>query len=193
MIQSSDIERVLATVIDPEQQKDLITLKRVRSIRIDELGKVTLDVVFPLPERPSHDTVRQVICATVKKISGVSEVKLQVISESPAPQKAAETKAMPAGIKQVIAVASGKGGVGKSTTSVNLAVALKQTGARVGLLDADVYGPNIPMMMGIPETERPSLTEQDQMIPFENHGIRVMSLAFLVDPGKAVIWRGPIS
>jgi ATP-binding protein involved in chromosome partitioning len=93
--------------------------------------------------------------------------------------------------KTVIAVASGKGGVGKSTTAVNLAVALRQQGARVGLLDADVYGPNVPMMMGVAE-DRPAMTPEQHLIPFEGHGVKVMSIAFLVDPGKAVIWRGPM-
>jgi ATP-binding protein involved in chromosome partitioning len=93
--------------------------------------------------------------------------------------------------KSVIAVASGKGGVGKSTTSVNLAVSLQKQGASVGLLDADVYGPNIPMMMGVPE-DRPTITDTNDLIPFVGYGVKVMSVAFLVDPGKAVIWRGPM-
>jgi len=93
--------------------------------------------------------------------------------------------------KSVIAVASGKGGVGKSTTAVNLAVSLQRLGASVGLLDADVYGPNIPMMMGVKE-DRAAITEKQELIPFEGHGVKVMSVAFLVDPGKAVIWRGPM-
>jgi len=99
---------------------------------------------------------------------------------------------LPKGIGSVIAIASGKGGVGKSTTTVNLAVQLQKTGARVGIVDADVYGPNIPMMMGIPETERPCVTPEQHLIPFENHGVQVMSIGFLVEPGKAVIWRGPM-
>jgi ATP-binding protein involved in chromosome partitioning len=93
--------------------------------------------------------------------------------------------------KSVIAVASGKGGVGKSTTAVNLAVSLQRLGAKVGLLDADVYGPNVPMMMGVKE-ERANVTENQELIPFEGHGVKVMSIAFLVEPGKAVIWRGPM-
>lgn len=98
---------------------------------------------------------------------------------------------LPAGIKSVIAVASGKGGVGKSTTSVNLAVSLQKSGLRVGLLDADVYGPNIPMMMGVTE-ERPNLDPQERLIPFVGHGVKVMSIGFLVDAGKPIIWRGPM-
>ena len=93
--------------------------------------------------------------------------------------------------KSVIAVASGKGGVGKSTTAVNLAVSLHKLGAKVGLLDADVYGPNVPMMLGVKE-ERANVTPQQELIPFEGHGIKIMSIAFLVEPGKAVIWRGPM-
>jgi len=98
---------------------------------------------------------------------------------------------LPEGLKSIVAVASGKGGVGKSTTSVNLAVALQQSGLRVGLLDADVYGPNIPMMLGITE-ERPNMDPQERLIPFVGHGIKVMSIGFLVDAGKPVIWRGPM-
>src|ERR1700753_3259133 len=93
--------------------------------------------------------------------------------------------------KSVIAVASGKGGVGKSTTAVNLAVSLQKQGARVGLLDADVYGPNIPMMMGVKE-DRAAVTEKQELIPFVGHGVKVMSIAFLVEAGKAIIWRGPM-
>ena len=89
-------------------------------------------------------------------------------------------------------MASGKGGVGKSTTAVNLAVSLQRLGAKVGLLDADIYGPNVPMMMGIPENDRPSVNDQEQLIPFENHGVKVISIGFLVEPGKAIIWRGPM-
>src|SRR5262245_6055561 len=101
-------------------------------------------------------------------------------------------KALPAGIKNIVAVASGKGGVGKSTTSVNLAVSLQKAGAKVGILDADIYGPNIPMMMGIPETQRPDTTPEQKLIAPEGHGIKVMSIGFLVDPGKPIIWRGPM-
>ncbi len=98
---------------------------------------------------------------------------------------------LPAGIRAVVAVASGKGGVGKSTTSVNLAVALARFGLRVGLLDADVYGPNVPMMMGVSE-ERPSIDPHENLVPFTGHGVKVMSIGFLVEAGKPVIWRGPM-
>ena len=101
-------------------------------------------------------------------------------------------KALPEGLKNIIAVASGKGGVGKSTTAVNIAVSLQRLGAKVGLLDADIYGPNVPMMMGIPENDRPPVNDKEQLIPFENHGVKVISIGFLVEPGKAIIWRGPM-
>src|SRR5687768_3402630 len=98
---------------------------------------------------------------------------------------------MSADNRSIIAVASGKGGVGKSTTAVNLAVSLQRAGARVGLLDADVYGPNVPQMMGVAET-RPEMTPEQDLIPFVGHGVKLMSIAFLVEPGKAIIWRGPM-
>ncbi len=191
MVQKEDILNALRQVQEPELHKDLVTLNMVRDLVV-EGGEVRFTLMLTTPACPLKDKMKQESEEAARSVPGVKSVQIQLSAEVKGPARLSENAQLPAGIKNVIAVASGKGGVGKSTTAVNLAVCLQQSGAKVGLLDADVYGPNVPMMMGIPETERPSVNDQEQLIPFENHGVKVISLAFLVDPGKAVIWRGPM-
>jgi ATP-binding protein involved in chromosome partitioning len=190
MVQQDDILNALRTVQEPELHKDLVTLNMVRDLAV-EGGNVRFTLMLTTPACPLKDRMKQEAEEAVRKVAGVESVHIQLSAEVKGPSRLSEGAQMPAGLKNIIAVASGKGGVGKSTTSVNVAVCLQKSGAKVGLLDADVYGPNVPMMMGIPE-ERPNVNEKEQLIPFENHGIKVISLGFLVDPGKAVIWRGPM-
>jgi ATP-binding protein involved in chromosome partitioning len=191
MVQKEDILAALSKVQEPELHKDLVTLNMVRDLTVDN-GQIAFTLMLTTPACPLKDKMKTESEQAVMSVPGVKSVSIQFSAEVKANKRLGEGAQMPAGIKNIIAVASGKGGVGKSTTSVNIAVCLQRLGAKVGLLDADIYGPNIPMMMGIPETERPSVNDKEQLIPFENHGVKVISIGFLVDPGKAVIWRGPM-
>ena len=181
----------LSKVQEPELHKDLVALNMVRNVVVDK-GDVRFTLVLTTPACPLKDRMRQEAEEAIRKIPGIKSVAIDMTAEVKAKAHMGVGAQMPVGIKNIVAVASGKGGVGKSTTAVNLAIWLQKSGARVGLLDADVYGPNTPMMMGIPENERPNVNDKEQLIPFENHGVKVMSIGFLVDPGKAVIWRGPM-
>lgn len=187
---TNDILNALRQVKEPELHKDLVTLNMIRDIAIDG-GDVRFTVMLTTPACPLKGQIQDECRQAVLKVPGVKSVNVILGAEVPKDNRLADSKALPAGVRNVIAVGSGKGGVGKSTTAVNLAVALSRTGARVGLLDADIYGPNIPMMMGIRE-ERPTVNDKEQLIPFENYGIKVMSIGFLVDAGKPLIWRGPM-
>jgi ATP-binding protein involved in chromosome partitioning len=191
MLQKDDILNALRKVQEPELHKDLVTLNMVRDLEV-EGNNVRFTLMLTTPACPLKDRMRSEAEEAVRSVAGVQAVDIQMSAEVKGNKRLGENAQMPAGVKNIVAVASGKGGVGKSTTAVNLAVCLQKTGARVGILDADVYGPNVPMMMGIPENERPSVNDQEQLIPFENHGVKVISLGFLVEPGKAVIWRGPM-
>jgi ATP-binding protein involved in chromosome partitioning len=190
MVKKDDILAALSKVQEPELHKDLVTLNMVRDLTV-EGSSVRFTLMLTTPACPLKDQMKNEAEEAVRRVAGVQSVEIALSAEVKGPSRLSLNAQLPEGVKNIVAVASGKGGVGKSTTSVNLAVCLQKTGAKVGLLDADVYGPNIPMMMGIPE-ERPNVNEQEQLIPFENHGIKVISLGFLVEPGKAVIWRGPM-
>ena len=190
-IQQDDILKALSRVQEPELHKDLVTLNMIRDLTLEN-GAVAFTLMLTTPACPLKDKMKTEAEQAVMSVPGVKSVDIKFSAEVKSNSRLGAGAQMPAGIKNIIAVASGKGGVGKSTTSVNLAVSLQRTGAKVGLLDADIYGPNIPMMMGIPEHERPSVNDKEQLIPFENHGVKVISIGFLVDPGKAVIWRGPM-
>lgn len=183
-----NILNALRSVKDPDLHKDIVSLGFVKNLRIG--GKdVSFTLELTTPACPVRDQFK-VDCVKVIKenIEGVGEVKLEMTSNVRT-HVAQQREALLPGVKNTIAVASGKGGVGKSTIAVNLAVALARDGARVGLLDADIYGPSVPLMMGI--TKRPELRNQ-KLIPLEAHGVKVMSIGFLVDPMQAVIWRGPM-
>jgi ATP-binding protein involved in chromosome partitioning len=190
-VTEQDVLNALRQVREPELHKDLVTLNMIRDVAIDG-GRVSFSIMLTTPACPLKGQIQEEARQAVLKVPGVSGVDVKLGAEVNRDNRLFESKALPGGVKNVVAVASGKGGVGKSTTAVNLAVALKQSGARVGILDADIYGPNVPMMMGLPETERPSVNEEKHLIPLVAHGIKVMSMGFLVDPGKPIIWRGPM-
>jgi ATP-binding protein involved in chromosome partitioning len=191
MVQKDDILSALSQVQEPELHKDLIALNMVRDLTV-EGGAVAFTLMLTTPACPLRDRMKLEAEQAVLRVPGVKTVNIKLSAEVVRNARLGENKAMPAGIKNVIAVASGKGGVGKSTTAVNLAVSLQRLGAKVGILDADLYGPNVPMMMGIQEHDRSSVNDKEQLIPFENHGVKVISIGFLVEPGKAIIWRGPM-
>ena len=192
-IDKTQIIDALRHVDDPDLKKDLVTLNMIDNVAVDGL-KVSFDVVLTTPACPLKNQIRQ---SCIDAIHQYVDPSLEVIIEmtSRVTTRRKETEAMLKDVKNIIAVGSGKGGVGKSTVAVNLAVALAKTGAKVGLIDADIYGPSIPMMFGM-LNERPTGYDKDGktfVYPFEKFGIKILSIGFFVDQSKALIWRGPMA
>lgn len=177
----------LRNVIDPDLRRDIVTLGFVKDLVIDG-GSVAFKVQLTTPACPVKDILREECIAEVTALPGVEKVDVEMTAQ--VRTRDTEPQDLIPGVKNCIAIASGKGGVGKSTVTLNLAVALSQAGARVGILDADVYGPSIPLMMGA-QNERP-YTESSKIIPIERFGVCMMSLGLLLEEGQAVLWRGPM-
>lgn len=175
----------LRNVKDPELHKDLVSLEMIKDVQVTG-DRVKLNVELTTPACPLKDTIRRDVARELKTL-GVSDVEIEFSAQVRA---AIRTTAQLPGVKNIVAVGAGKGGVGKSTISVLAAIGLSREGAKVGLLDADVYGPSIPKMLGV-EQEKPRVREE-KILPLDCHGIRVMSMGFMVEPEKAVIWRGPM-
>jgi len=186
-IEKEQIIAALSSVMDPELGKDLVRLNMIRDIKIED-HKVMFTIVLTTLACPLRNKIESEAHKAVLDVQGVSQVEIKIDSSVPHAAKIPDMLDLP--INHIIAVASGKGGVGKSTISVNLSVALAQSGTKVGLLDADFYGPNIPMMMGIKGL--PFQNENQKIIPGEAYGIKVMSTGFLVKEGQPLIWRGPL-
>ena len=179
----------LAGVADPNTGKDFVSTKQVKNVHVDG-GSVSFDVELGYPAKSQVPQLRSALVAAAKSLPGVDNVSVNITTKVLAHAVQRGVQLMP-NVKNIIAVASGKGGVGKSTTAVNLALALAAEGAQVGLLDADIYGPSQPMMMGI--DQRPESEDGKTMEPLENYGVQVMSIGFLVDQDEAMIWRGPMA
>jgi ATP-binding protein involved in chromosome partitioning len=179
----------LAAVIDPNTGKDFVGTKAVKNLHVNA-GEVSFDVELGYPAKSQIPELRKALIAAAKSVPGVENVSASVTSKVVAHAAQRGVALLPK-VKNIIAVASGKGGVGKSTTAVNLALALAAEGAAVGLLDADIYGPSQPMMMGI--EGRPVSADGKTMEPMENYGVQVMSIGFLVAQDEAMIWRGPMA
>ena len=179
----------LKAVADPNTGKEFAASRSLKNLQIAE-GDVSFDLELGYPAKSQHAAIRKALVAAAKTVPGVENVSVNVVTKviSHAVQRGVQL--MP-NVKNIIAVASGKGGVGKSTTAANLALALASEGATVGLLDADIYGPSQPMMMGI--EGRPDSADGKTMEPMERHGVQVMSIGFLVDQDQAMIWRGPMA
>jgi ATP-binding protein involved in chromosome partitioning len=178
----------LKTVIDPNTGKDLVATKLLKNLRI-EGGDVAFDVELGYPAKSQMPLLRKALIAAARTVAGVENVSVNISSKVIAHAVQRGVQLMP-NVKNIVAVASGKGGVGKSTTAVNLALALAAEGASVGILDADIYGPSQPMMMGI--QGRPESSDGKTMEAMENYGVQVMSIGFLIDADNPMIWRGPM-
>ena len=178
----------LQQVVDPLTGRDFVSTKAIRKLQLDG-SRARFELVLGYPALSLHAALREQLAAAARS-AGVQEVEVDIRTEIIAHTVQRGLQLLP-GVKNVIAVASGKGGVGKSTTAANLALALAREGARVGLLDADIYGPSQPLMMGI--SDRPETSDGKTMEPLENHGVQVMSIGFLVKPDDAMIWRGPMA
>ena len=176
----------LGKVQEPELRKDLVTLNMIRDLQI-EGGKVKFTVMLTTPACPLRGKIESEAKQAVMSVGGVESVEVKLSSD--VPNDGRMRGLVNTTIKNAIAVGSGKGGVGKSTVSVNVAVALAQSGARVGLMDADIYGPNIPTMMGIEKLPPP---KAEKIIPAIAYGVEVISMGLLVKPGQPLIWRGPM-
>ncbi len=183
------ITDAIKTVIDPNTGQDFVTGRQLKNLRVDG-GDVSFDIELGYPAKSQMAELRKRLVAAVRTVAGVENVQASLATKIAAHAVQRGVQLLP-GVKNIIAVASGKGGVGKSTTAVNLALALAAEGAAVGILDADIYGPSQPMMMGI--SGRPESADGKTMEPMENYGVQVMSIGFLVDADEAMIWRGPMA
>ncbi len=179
----------LTAVIDPNTAKDFVTSKSIKNLQISG-DDLSFDVEVGYPAKSQFPAFRKSLVAAAKAVAGVGNVSVNLSVKIASHSVQRGVQLLP-NVKNIIAVASGKGGVGKSTTAVNLALALAAEGASVGLLDADIYGPSQPMMMGI--EGRPESVDGKNMEPMENFGIQVMSIGFLVAQDEAMIWRGPMA
>ena len=179
----------LKTVVDPNTGRDFVSTKALRNLRVDG-EDVSFDVELGYPAKSQMPLLRKALVEAARRVAGVGNVSVQVTQKIVA-HAAQRGVALLPGVKNIIAIASGKGGVGKSTTAANLALALAAEGASVGILDADIYGPSQPMMMGL--SGRPESRDGKSMEPLEAHGVQVISIGFLVEPDQAMIWRGPMA
>jgi ATP-binding protein involved in chromosome partitioning len=176
----------LSKVQEPELHKDLVTLKMIKDLVVND-NQVSFTIMLTTPACPLKSKIESEARQAVQNIPGVKQVTVKLDANVPADGRARGLMSLP--IRNAIAIGSGKGGVGKSTVAVNTAVALALSGARVGLLDADIYGPNIPTMMGIKQLPP---ARENKLMPAEAYGVKVMSIGFLVKPDQALIWRGPM-
>lgn len=190
-LDASKILEVLRPVQDPELRKSLVELNMIRNVQV-EAGNVSFTLVLTTPACPLRQFIVEDCERAVKTLPGVNTVTVEVTAETPQ-QKALPDRTGIAGVKNILAVSSGKGGVGKSTVAVNVAVALAQAGAKVGLIDADIYGPNAPTMLGLVDAKVTVQGANGEILePAFNYGVKLVSMGFLIDPDQPVIWRGPM-
>ncbi len=193
MITKEKVLEALGHVQEPDLGKDLVTLNMVKDVEVDG-KKVSFTVILTTPACPLKDMIRNA-CINAIKIMVDKEAEVTVNMTANVSSNRKDNKAVLPTVRNIIAVASGKGGVGKSTVSANLALALAKDGAKVGLLDADIYGPSVPIMFGV-RGERPMMTTiegKGMVVPIERYGIKLISIGLLVDEKQAVVWRGPMA
>ena len=188
-LSEQQIKTALAAAVDPNTGKDFVAGKSLKNIKFDG-NDVSFDIELGYPAKTQIDGIRKQVLAAVRAVPGVGNVSANVYSKIVAHSVQMGVKLVP-GVKNIIAVASGKGGVGKSTTAVNLALALAQEGASVGILDADIYGPSQPQMLGL-AGQQPESKDGENMEPLEAYGLQAMSIGFMVDVETPMVWRGPM-
>jgi ATP-binding protein involved in chromosome partitioning len=188
-LNEQQIRTALSAAVDPNTGKDFVTGKAVKNVKVDG-DDVSFDVELGYPAKTQVDGIRKQVIAAVRTLPGVGNVSANVYSKVVAHSVQMGVKLLP-GVKNIIAVASGKGGVGKSTTAVNLALALVQEGASVAILDADIYGPSQPQMLGL-AGQQPQSRDGASMEPLEAYGVQAMSIGFMVDVETPMVWRGPM-
>ena len=187
-IDRAQIDAALAALIDPNTSRRFADTKSIRNVSV-EGAKVGVKVVLGYPAKTQFDAIRALVEGALRQVPGVTETDVDVSSQVVAHAVQRGVKLLP-NVKNIIAVASGKGGVGKSTTATNLALALAAEGASVGMLDADIYGPSLPMMLGI--SGRPESPDNQSMNPLTGHGIQANSIGFLIEQDNPMVWRGPM-
>src|SRR5512144_2584944 len=187
-ITEADVQKSLRELTDPNTGKDFVSGKAVRKIRIDG-GDIAVDIQLGYPARTQHETIAKLVRDHLAQLPGAGRVQVDITQKITSHAVQRGVKLIPS-VKNISAVASGKGGVGKSTTAVNLALALAAEGASVGVLDADIYGPSQPMMLGI--AGRPESKDGKTLEPLEAHGVQAMSIGFLIDADTPMVWRGPM-
>ena len=188
-VTAQQVMDALKSVIDPNTGRDFVASKTIKNLTVSD-ADVAFDVELGYPAKSQAQGFRTALIAAARMVPGVGNVSVNISTKIAAHAVQRGVQLLPK-VRNIVAVASGKGGVGKSTTAVNLALALAAEGASVGLLDADIYGPSVPMMMGV--QGRPESIDGQTMEPLENYGVQVMSIGFLVAPDEAMIWRGPMA
>lgn len=177
---------ILKTVMDPELHKDLVSLNMIQDLEVSD-GDIKFTIVLTTPACPLKNKIESDARKAFEGVEGVKNVEIKMSARVPKNKQIDEKIELD--IMNIIAVSSGKGGVGKSTVAVNLAIALANTGAKVGIMDADIYGPNVPTMMGASRLPEP---KNNKIMPAENYGVKIISIGFLVKMGQPLIWRGPL-
>jgi ATP-binding protein involved in chromosome partitioning len=186
IISEAAVMAALSQVQEPELHKDLVSLNMIRDIKISG-DQISFTILLTTPACPLKNQIEREARQAVLAVPGVSSVEVKMDANVPSDGRSRGLLQLP--IRNAVAVASGKGGVGKSTVAVNIAILLAESGARVGLLDADIYGPNVPIMMGV---DRLPPLHEDKLVPAEAYGVKLMSIGFLVKPDQPLIWRGPM-